>query len=109
MIHALRQLGEMMNSHLIRLYQLLAQLFPDEAASDLLMAEAAIERGRIHAETSPAARWYAIVSEADKDGKVAALLAAALNRYPGNTDLQALQTEMDHVRVARNRFLATST
>lgn len=83
-----------MNPALIQLYQLLAKLFPDQAASTLLMAQAGIEAGRIWAEQSPRLRWYYIVSEADKDGKVEALVEAASKRFPKNAELVALHDEI---------------
>ena len=76
------------------LHQLLAKLFLDAGDADTLMAEAGIERSRINADASPLSRWYAIVSEASKDGKVSDLLNAALNRYPKNTELLAIQKEV---------------
>lgn len=82
-----------MTASLLQLYRLLAQLFLDAADADTLMAEAGINRSRI-ADASPAARWHAIVTEADKDGKVGELIDTALVRFPNHAELRRLRNEL---------------
>lgn len=88
-----------MNAANVRLFMLLARLFPDRAQSDLLTAQAGIDKGRIHAEQGPMTRWFQIVLEAEKAGLTAALVEAAAQRYPNNAGLLALRDELVGVPV----------
>lgn len=82
-----------MTRTLVRLFKLLADLFPDPALSQMVMAEIGMDAGRIFAEQSAKARWYFIVSEAEKAGLIDALLTSALAQYPTNDALLALRDD----------------
>lgn len=98
-----------MTPTLTRLYQLLAKLFLEQADADTIVADAGINRSHVKADATALGRWFSIVNEAERDGKVAALLATALSRYPKHEELLALQAELRRVdaeREAQDYFLA---
>lgn len=75
----------------VRLFKLLADLFPDAAMSQMVMAETGMEASRINVEQPPKARWYFVVAEAEKAGLIDELLTSASAQYPDNAELQQMR------------------
>ena len=79
---------------LARLAALLAELFPDQASSQRIMASAGIHAERIDVEMPARSRWFYIVDEAKKADLLFVLLEVAISEYPGQADLRKLRSEM---------------
>jgi len=73
-----------------RLVGMLTLLYPGEADSLRIMQAAGIDPARIRWESKPNTRWYAVVDEAEKAGRIDALIAAAQEEYPDYQPLTAL-------------------
>lgn len=78
----------------VRLFLMLAKLYPDAAESSLLMAIVGIDAGRIHSEQGARTRWFEIVNEAEKAGQIPGLMSAALADYPKHDGLHELRKMM---------------
>lgn len=68
----------------------LAHLYPDEASARRLVADAGLAADRIPFSGHAANTWHAILTEAEKTGQIAAVLAVALKEYGNNQTLQAV-------------------
>lgn len=83
----------------------MAELFPDQVSSVRIMRTAGIHAERIDVEQPARSRWFQIVDEASKDGKLPVLLEVAVSEYPGQTDLRLLRDEMTRAeRLSRPRL-----
>ena len=84
----------MKNSLLFTLRRVLAELYPDIASTNIFMAEAALDASWVPAEASPRNRWHSILSEAEKNNKIAQALAVATADYPNNAELSQLHRDL---------------
>ncbi|MGH7439411.1 MAG: trypsin-like peptidase domain-containing protein [Polyangiaceae bacterium] len=69
----------------------LASLLPDREDTRDMLEEAAIPVAQVALGHRPASNWHAAIREAANHGKVEALVAAALQRYPDNPALMLLR------------------
>lgn len=79
-----------MNKDLIALFKVLAELYPGDEESALIMETVGVEVGRIYLQQGARTRWFAIVSECVKSGLIPALVNAALADYPHHEPLLAV-------------------
>lgn len=73
---------------LTNLRDVLADLYYDVPKARLVVEEAGVPKGLIGWNDAPLVNWQNILREADKHGKVAAIIDVALGDYPDNTWLQ---------------------
>lgn len=66
----------------------LANLYPDESSIPRLLADAVIDSSRIFLHSTPTNNWHAILIEAEKIGRVDALLAIVEQEYRNNEVFQ---------------------
>lgn len=91
-----------MTKNLVRLFKLLADLFPDPALSQMVMAEIGMDAGRIYAEQSAKARWLAnmLPSFSFDNGIYVSLGDTKLNAEISSFDAKRGQaTNFAHVRL----------
>jgi hypothetical protein len=68
----------------------LALLYPDMGSVRRVLALARVDGRRVAIDGHAANTWWAAALEATRQGRLAALVAVALEEYPGDPWLQAL-------------------
>jgi hypothetical protein len=76
-----------------RTREALAAIFPGRNRAELLAVDAGLPESALDLDGSPAVFWQSIIAEAERQGKVLALLDLAIDRAPARTDLVALRQE----------------
>ncbi len=76
---------------LTQIRDLLAELYPDEDSSRVVVDEAAIPAGRIKFKIDSRTNWHNILKEADLRGMVPAILAVARKDFPNHAGLQSAE------------------
>lgn len=77
------------NSHLSSLRRILVHLYPEHGDIIRILDEAGIARSNVGLQSSPANNWHSVITEAEKNGRISAVVLAAQNDYPDNAELLA--------------------
>ena len=77
-----------------KLRGILVKLVPDESASRMIVSDAEIRPNNIQFSSIASNNWFAIIREADNQGKLGNLIEAALGFNPDNPELKAFHQEV---------------
>ncbi len=81
---------ELNRQEIITLRKVLADLFPNEEDSRMLVDDAGIPKGGIAFDSAARRNWHSIISEAGSRGMIPNLIQAALNIYEEHIELKKL-------------------
>ena len=79
------------DDNLSNLNRVLAELYPDVNETHRIVDDAGLTRSRVAFNPRAIDNWHAILAEADKQGKVAAVIKVTRRDYPDNTHLEQAQ------------------
>jgi len=69
---------------------MLVQLYENPASIRRVLQDAGVHTERLSFSGSPVDIWFDALNQAEREGRVGAVLAIARDEYPGNADLQRL-------------------
>ena len=81
---------------LSRMREALADLYDDQRSAGRMADDAGLDAARIERADRAVNYWHSILREAERQGKMDALLALAVKEYPARTDLADLRGRVSH-------------
>lgn len=90
-----------MAPELLKLCDVLAELFPDDSASRLVVAGAGLDAAMISFDSRAAVNWFNIIGYANNCERVLSVADFALEKYPGNKELREARESIVRQRAAK--------